>query len=163
LFAIYSFYLNKTQIKTEIFSCSPITKRVAQDSDTFAKFFGYDTAFEQNTDELSMKLFLNGKHTVSIVEGCSSVSIIILFLSFIIAFSGSFRDTLFFGIGGSVFIYITNLARIVMLTVLYQEYPQHGYFLHELFFPAVIYGMVFLLWVIWVKYFSHYNKLKTDE
>jgi len=163
LFGIYSFYLHKTQKKTGIFSCAPITKRVAQDSETFSKFIGLDVKVEQNVNELSMKFILNGNHVINIVEGCSSVSIIILFLAFIIAFKGSFKDTVLFGIAGTVFIYLTNLLRIILLAVLYQKYPEYGYFLHELFFPAVIYGMVFFLWVFWVKHFSHYNKLKTNE
>ena len=163
LFGIYSFYLNRTQKKTDPFSCSPITQRVARDSETFSRFLGLNARVEQNEEELSMKFILDGQHVVNIVEGCSSVSIIILFLAFIIAFKGGFRDTVLFGIAGIVFIYLTNLLRIILLTVLYKEYPEYGYFLHELFFPAIIYGMVFLLWIIWVKYFSHYNKLKINE
>ncbi len=163
LFGIYSYYLNKTQKKGDVFSCSPITQRVAHDSNTFARFMGLDSDIEQNKNELSIKFFLNGEHVVNIVEGCSSISIIILFLAFIIAFKGDLKDTVFFGFAGIVFIYLTNLLRIILLTVFYQKYPEYGYFLHELFFPAIIYGMVFLLWIIWVKYFSHYNKLKINE
>lgn len=145
-----------------MFSCAPITQTVARHASTVANIFGLDTFTEQNPDELSMKFYLNGKYTVKVVEGCSSISVIILFLAFIIAFKGDVKDTVFFGIAGSLFIYLTNLARIVILTVLIQKFPQYQYFLHELMFPAIIYGMVFLLWIIWVKFFSHHNKLKVN-
>ena len=160
LYGAYSVYLSNTQQKGDVFSCSPITQKVAQHAETMARFFGLDAEVRQNPDELSMMLLLNGQHIVNVVEGCSSVSIIILFLSFIIAFSGSFLNTLFFGIFGFIMIYLTNLARIVLLTVLYAKYPQYEYFLHSLLFPAIIYGMVFLLWIIWVKFFSYHNNPK---
>jgi len=160
LSGIYSFYLHKTQKKSGIFSCAPITKQVAEHTNTFSNFFGFDSRIEQNENELSIKFFLEDQHIVNIVEGCSSVSIIILFLSFIIAFSGSIKDTIFFGIFGIVTIYLINLLRILLLAILYQKYPQYKYILHSLFFPSIVYGYVFILWVIWVKYFSHYKELK---
>lgn len=160
LSGIYSFYLHKTQEKSDIFSCAPITKQVAEHTSIFSNFFGFDSYVEQNENELSMKFFLNDRHVVSIVEGCSSISIIILFLSFIIAFSGSTKDTIFFGIFGALTIYLINLLRILIFAVLLQKYPQYEYLLHNLIFPAIIYGYVFILWVIWVKYFSHYKELK---
>ena len=70
-----------------------------------SNLLGYDAYVEQNTDELSMKFMLNGKYVSRIIEGCNSVSIIILFLAFIIAFSGSLKDTIWFGIFGSLLIY----------------------------------------------------------
>ena len=160
LSGIYSIYLHKTQIKTDIFSCSPITKKVAEHTNSLSNFFGYNSRVEQNETELSMRYYLNDQHIVSIVEGCSSISIIILFLSFIIAFSGSIKNTIFFGMFGMVTIYLVNLFRILLLAILYQKYPQHEFLLHSLLFPLVVYGYIFLLWIIWVKYFSNYNDLK---
>ncbi|MEN8124477.1 MAG: exosortase family protein XrtF [Bacteroidota bacterium] len=160
LSGVYSIYLHKTQKKSGIFSCAPITRQVAEHTNTFSKFFGFNSSIEQNESELSIKFFLNDHHVINIVEGCSSISIIILFISFIIAFTGSIKDTIFFGVFGVVAIYLVNLLRILLLAILYQKYPQHEYLLHNLFFPAIVYGFVFFLWVIWVKYFSHYKELK---
>ncbi len=119
---------------------------------------GYDAFVEQNTNELSMKLYINNKFVSRIIEGCNSVSVIILFLAFIIAFSGSLRDTILFGAFGSVLIYIVNILRIIALSILYYRYPVYQEYLHNLVFPAIIYGLTFVLWVTWVKYFSHINK-----
>jgi exosortase family protein XrtF len=86
------------------------------------------------------------------------VSIIILFLAFIIAFSGSIKDTIWFGIFGSLLIYLVNLFRIIALSVLYYKFPEYQEILHNLVFPAIIYGLTFILWITWVKYFSIINK-----
>lgn len=163
LSGIYSIYLKQTQEKVVFFSCSPITKTVANHVQQTAKIMGYDAFVEQNSDELSMKLMLNGKYVSRIIEGCSSVSVIILFLSFIIAFSGSLKATILFGLFGSVLVYIVNILRIIALGVLYYRFPKYQDILHDLLFPAVIYGLTFVLWITWVKFYSNINKYEPTK
>jgi exosortase family protein XrtF len=119
---------------------------------------GYDAEIEQHSEELSIKFILNGEYVSRIIEGCNSFSIIILFLSFIIAFSGSLKSTILFGLFGSVLIYVVNVLRIIAISVLYNKFPEYQTILHDLLFPSIIYGLTFMLWVTWVKYFSKLNK-----
>ena len=158
LFGIYSLYLHKTQQKVDIFSCSPITKEVAHHVEKVSNLMGYEASVEQHADELSMKFILNGEYIARIIEGCNSISVIILFLAFIIAFSGPFKATILFGIFGSVLIYIVNILRIIALSVLYHRFPEYQEVLHDLLFPAIIYGLVFVLWVTWVTFYSNIRK-----
>ena len=158
LFGIYSFYLHRTQQKGDIFSCSPITKTAAKHVEKTANLLGYDAYVEQNNDELSMKFILNGQYVSRIIEGCNSFSIIILFLAFIIAFSGPLKATILFGLFGSVLIYIVNILRIIVLSILYHRFPEYQDVLHDLLFPAIIYGLTFILWITWVKFYSNINK-----
>ncbi len=118
---------------------------------------GFDFKSEQNTQELSFKLYINGNFVARIVEGCNSISIIVLFWAFIIAFAGSWRNTISFGLIGSLLIYILNILRIIFISIALDKYPQHSNFLHQILFPAIIYGFTFILWVIWVKYFAIKN------
>ena len=155
---MYSFYLHKTQQKGDVFSCSPLTKNVAIHVEKVANLMGYDAFVEQHTDELSMKLNVNDKYVSRIIEGCNSVSIIILFLAFIIAFSGPVKSTILFGIFGGVLIYIVNILRIIALSILYYRFPEYQKVLHDLLFPAVIYGLVFVLWITWVTFYSNIRK-----
>ena len=158
LFGIYSFYLHRTQQKEDIFSCSPLTREVAVHVEKVANLLGYHASVEQHTDELSMKLSINGKYVSRIIEGCNSLSIIILFLAFIIAFSGPVKSTILFGIFGSVLIYLVNILRIIGLSVMYYRFPEYQKVLHDLVFPAVIYGLVFVLWITWVTFYSNIRK-----
>ena len=158
MLGIYSTYLKQTQQRSPSFSCSPITRTVAKHTETIAKWLGYDTAVQQTNDELSMMLFVEDVYAVPIVEGCNSISIIILFLSFIIAFEGSLKATIFFGIFGTFAIYTINILRILALSKLMYVYPEYQTYLHDLFFPAIIYGTVFILWIIWVNKFSYLKK-----
>ncbi len=158
LSGIYSIYLKQTQETANLFSCSPITNTVANHVEKIANMLGYDAYVEQNLDELSIKFVLNGQYVSRIIEGCSSISIIILFLSFIIAFSGSIKATILFGLFGSILIYAVNILRIIALSVLYYQFPEHQSILHDLLFPAIIYGLTFILWITWVKFYSNINK-----
>lgn len=154
----YSYYLNKSQVTEGVFSCAPITKTVTDHSEFVAELFGYDVYTDQNYQELSMMFMVNEYYVVKIVEGCSSISIIVLFLAFIIAFQGRWYHTLWYAILGMVLIYIVNILRIVFLALAIYHYPEYQDVLHNIVFPGIIYGMVFLLWVVWVRNFSILNK-----
>ena len=158
LFGTYSFYLNKTQQKEGVFSCSPITKTVANQTKTLLSLFDYEVETLQHTDEMSMKVILNNTYVSRVIEGCNSISIIILFIAFIVAFRGGIKETIIFGVIGSIIIYGVNIVRISFLTAMIYEYQPYQDVLHNIVFPLIIYGTNFLLWIVWVHKFSNYKK-----
>ena len=160
LLGLYSIYLKQTQQKGDVFSCAPITKTVANHTQQLSEFLGYNTRIEDHEDELSIKFYVGNIYAARIVEGCNSISIIILFLAFIIAFSGGLKATIIFGAVGTFIIYSVNIVRVMILSMLMYKYPQYQEILHGLLFPAIIYGTVFLLWIIWVNKFSYLKKVK---
>jgi len=162
LVGFYSFYLKQTQQKGGVYSCAPITKTVAKHSEQLGLFLGYPIKVEQHESELTMKFYIGNSYAARVVEGCNAISVIILFITFIIAFSGSFKSTLIFGVIGTFIIYFMNIARILFLSLLMHKYPEYQYFLHSLLFPAIIYGTTFLLWIIWVRRYSYLKKRKNE-
>ncbi|WP_158838913.1 exosortase family protein XrtF [Polaribacter sp. L3A8] len=158
LVTIYNTYLHKSQQKIDTFQTASITTAVANQTVKVLTFFGYQVQAIQHDKEVSVKLIIENQYTARVIEGCNSISLIILFISFIIAFSGTFKATFLFAVFGSIFIYIVNVLRIAFLTVMIYKYPHKVGFLHDLVFPAIIYGTVFLLWVIWVNKFSNLKK-----
>lgn len=156
-FAIYSSYLKRTQ-NTDVFKCSPITELVANQSKMVLEWLGYQVKKVQHSEELSVFIALDGNFVGKIVEGCNSISLIILFVAFIIAFSGSLKPTLLYLFFGSLCIYTINIIRIVFLCIMLYKFPLQEYLLHKLVFPAIIYGVIFLLWVLWVNKFSNHKK-----
>lgn len=137
-----------------------ITNLVARQSQSLIETIGYNAKIAPHPNEASMKLIINNKFVARIIEGCNSISIIILFVSFIIAFAGKFKTTLFYLLFGCVTIYIVNLIRIVILTIGLYTYPWRREVLHMVIFPLIIYGFVFLLWMFWVNRFAN---LKTEN
>lgn len=148
----YNIYLelsDSTRFYPDLF-----THLVAVQSEALIEFFGFSAEITPHRSEASMKLFINDYFLVRIVEGCNSLSIIILFVSFVLAFFADVKRTLFFILAGSVIIYVMNIIRIAILTIGIYKYPQHGEFLHSIVFPLIIYGTVFILWLIWVRIFT---------
>ncbi|WP_295181906.1 exosortase family protein XrtF [uncultured Christiangramia sp.] len=136
-----------------------LTRLVAYQSGDVMHALGYDNVkVVMHYTGLSMKLMVEGYFLAGIVEGCNSASIIILFTSFILAFFGKTSTTLIYIFAGAALIYATNILRIVILSVSILEYPQYSGFMHTVFFPLAIYGMVFLLWLVWIRIFTKYKK-----
>jgi len=160
LFFLYSFYLAQFQIKTDPYTCAPITKSVAEQTKWLLNTVGYEAEIQQHPDEVSIMFMLNDYYISRVVEGCNSISVIILFISFIIAFSNGFIRTSIYVFGGSLLIYAVNIFRIAIINVSIYKFPDYQSFLHELLFPGIIYGTTFLLWFIWVRYCSKLQRWK---
>lgn len=134
-----------------------LTNTVAKQSQDLLETIGYEAVIQPHENELSVKLIIRNKYVARIVEGCNSVSIIVLFASFVIAFSGRFKVTFFYLLAGSTLIYAVNLSRIVILSIGLFHYPWRREILHNVIFPGIVYGMVFILWMVWVNRFSNIN------
>ncbi len=154
---IYNLYLEF--FRSPIYFPDYITHLVAKQSEILISSFGYNAQILPHQSELSMKLIVNEVYLARIVEGCNAISIIILFIAFVLSFFGRLKLTLLYLLAGSVIIYAMNIIRIGILAVGIYEYPQHTEFLHSIIFPLIIYGTVFLLWVIWVRIYSQKQKL----
>ena len=139
---------------SEVYYPDFVTHLVAQQSETVIDSFGYEALIEPHPDEASMKLYVNGKFLARVVEGCNAISVILLFIAFIIAFFDTWKATLVYILAGSVVIYGLNIFRIALLCIGIYEYPDQYHLLHGILFPLVIYGIVFLLWIFWVNRFS---------
>lgn len=154
----YKFYLQWST--GEKFYPDYLTHIVAQQSADLLHDLDYRAQVVPHPDEPSLKLIINEKYVARIIEGCNSVSVIILFISFIIAFSGDFKLTFLYILSGSVLIYIANLFRVVILAAGLYHYPWRKDILHTVIFPGIIYGMVCLLWVFWVNRFSNVKRIR---
>ena len=155
---IYSLYLN--QYHTQKNEVDVITHFVAKQTKNILVFFGPNCEIIKHELEPSYKIIYDSRYIARIVEGCNAVSVIILFAAFIFSFSNKFIATFLYVFFGSIVIFILNIFRIALLTVGLYNYPEYGTFLHDILFPLVIYGLVFVLWIIWVIKFSAYAKSK---
>lgn len=133
-----------------------ITTMVSYNTQWVLQLFNDQSFIEESATHPYMKLFFNDKYVARIVEGCNANSVIILFVSFVISFSGKLKTTFFFIFGGCLLIYVLNVLRIAALSALIFYFPKQEPFLHGVLFPLYIYGVVFILWLIWVRKFSRY-------
>ncbi|WP_340199906.1 exosortase family protein XrtF [Ascidiimonas sp. W6] len=143
---LYNYYLSHYNQEPD-----SITQLVAYQSEKLMDVINYESTTHILDGESFVRFLVRDKPIAVIVEGCNSISVIILFLSFVIAFKGSFLNTILFILGGSLLIYLVNLFRIVLLLIGFYEVPEYKDFLHAIIFPLIIYGIVFLMWMIWVS------------
>ena len=151
---LYKFYLNS-------FAANDVdgaTTIVSHNVERLMQLFNCDILIQKSVLHPYFEVWYNKKYTIRIVEGCNAVSVIILFVSFVVAFSGKFKTTLLFILTGTVLIYLLNVTRIAILTVLLFYFPEKEHILHGVLFPLIIYGLVFILWVFWVNKYSKYAK-----
>ncbi|MBY0486253.1 MAG: exosortase family protein XrtF [Flavobacteriaceae bacterium] len=153
---IYQSYLN--QFDEKKFEVDGFTQIVAEQSKVVLSVIDSQSYTLPNYKEPSVKLFYHGQWVARIIEGCNALSVIILFISFIIAFTGKFKQTFLFIVLGSLLIHVFNVLRIALLCMAIFHYPHYEHVLHGVIFPLFIYGIVFLLWVIWVNNYSSYAK-----
>lgn len=155
---VYQFYLNRFDEKA--LEVDSITEMVARQTKQTVQLFGYQSKNLPHETQNSIKLFVENKFVARVVEGCNAFSVIILFIAFVIAFKGTFKKTLLFILIGSVLIYVLNVIRIAVIAIALFHYPEHEHILHGVVFPLLIYGIVFLLWVVWVNKYSIYGQKK---
>lgn len=152
----YKIYLDTSDGK--VYYPDYVTNLVARQSKSLFNALDYRADIVNSEAEPSLKIILNEKFVARIVEGCNSVSILILFISFVIAFAERIKPTILFILAGSTLLYAVNLFRIVVLSIGLYYYPWRRDILHTVIFPMIIYGMVFLLWMLWINHFTISNK-----
>ncbi|TRX38798.1 exosortase family protein XrtF [Flavobacterium sp. ZT3R18] len=151
---LYHFFLDSY----ERGNVDAITRLVAQNADAVLSGFDKTVFIKEDSKEPFFTLYFHQKGLVRIVEGCNGISLIILFISFVVAFSGNLKNTLLFIFGGSLLIYVLNVLRIAILSVLIYCFPSQLHLLHAVLFPLIIYSVVFMLWIVWINKFSKYAK-----
>lgn len=153
---IYKMYLDQYHVaKNEVDS---FTEIVANQTEKLLSVFTESKASIPHDKEPSVKLFFKEKYVARIIEGCNAVSVMILYAAFIFAFSTEWKKTGLYIIFGIVLIHILNVIRIALLASSLFYYPQYEEILHGTIFPLFIYGVVFILWILWVTKFSGHAK-----
>jgi exosortase family protein XrtF len=86
-----------------------------------------------------------------VFEGCNGLNVMIVFAAFVIAFRGNTKPGMFFIAGGFLLLHLANLLRIILLYYTALNQPMFFYYFHKYFFTAVLYLVVFGLWVAWTR------------
>lgn len=152
LFA-YQFYLNSFK-ETGL---DPFSRMVAEQVRLFQNMWGFPTMLYDDIKGEQVWFQVKGNYVTRMVEGCNAISVMILFVSFIFAFYEGIK-TFIFVIAGLLILYIMNVLRIVGLNIVVSDYPNYSKMTHDYVFPAVIYGTVVLLWLVWIKCFALKNE-----
>jgi len=149
LVGLYSLYLGTWEGQTD-----PLTRFVGENVNRLFGLFHIDAATPPLETESGLKLIVNDKYVGRIVEGCTASSVIIMFVAFVLAFGKSLKKSLVFALVGSLLIFIVNIFRIAFLGYLLYAFPAWQDVAHRIVFPALIYGFVVMLWIVFIKKYN---------
>lgn len=158
---VYKMYLGQYDVEKNEVDC--FTEVVAHQTKQFMLLFTDAAQSIKHSEEPSLKILFKEKYVARVIEGCNAVSVMILFAAFVFAFSTQWKKTLLFIVFGVVLIHVLNVIRIALLSFALYYYPKYEELLHGTIFPLFIYGVVFILWILWVTKFSGYVKRTTTK
>lgn len=137
----------------------PFTKFCAELASKGFNIIGFESSTIHIPGENYMRLIVNGKVGSIVNEGCNAISILIIFVAFILAFYTTFKQTLLYIICSLLGLFLMNIFRIILLTYIFRFHDSIAKVSHDYLFPAIIYGSIIILWIVWIKFFVSKRKI----
>jgi exosortase family protein XrtF len=126
---------------------------------SFAEF--HLSALGQNTQDLSRwnhpykrHIALENSKVVTVGAPCDGVILYALFVCFIFAFPGPVRHKIWFMPAGIAILFWMNTLRVISLAWIAKVDESWLQFNHDYTFTVFVYSIEFLLWMLWVKFYS---------
>ncbi len=149
LLLLYQLYLNRFDGAV----IDPFSRWVAGQSNWFQNTCGFTSILQDGVGTEGIRFIVRGDYLTRMVEGCNAVSVMIMFVAFIFAFYKG-PKTIVFVILGLLALHVMNFVRIACFNMVISDFPQYGKMFHDYVFPAIIYGTVIVLWIVWIKFFA---------
>jgi exosortase family protein XrtF len=127
------------------------TLLITKQTSHILNLFGEKTQSQPKEGSPTVAIVKDARVALSVFEGCNSINVMIVFVSFLFAFKGNWKKLAWFLPLGLVLIYIANLLRIIALFYVAEYWRQYFYYIHKYMFTAVIYLIVFMLWWWWIE------------
>ena len=159
---LYQTYLEK--YKPLAFNVDPFSVLVSKQISFILNLIGIENTLVYFKKLHGIAIYIKQINTYPayINEGCNAISVMIIFVAFLLTFYANFIKTSLYIFFGLCFIHLTNLFRIVLLDIIFLYFPAYAKFSHDIIFPIIIYGAVVLLWIGWIFYTQPIN-LKSSE
>lgn len=97
---------------------------------------------------------IDGSNGVFIGTPCNGLELMALFSGFVLIFQGNWKNKLWYIPLGIIIIHLLNIARVLALAIIAKVAPETLDFNHKYTFTLILYSVVFLGWVVWVKKFA---------
>jgi exosortase/archaeosortase family protein len=105
------------------------------------------------TQDPNTMWFSNGGY-IAVNESCSGLKQFYQVIVLFVLFPGPWKHKLWFIPLGIFVMFITNLFRIISLSVILLWQPAHWHFSHDYILRPFFYVVLFSLWVWWVERFA---------
>ena len=141
-----------------------VTRVVTEQTSALLRAVGEDTITGDMAGRPIVMLMTGSVGTVlNVYEGCNGLNVMIVFVAFLAAFGGPPKRMMWFLPLGLLIIHGFNLLRIGLLYYVATDFERYFYFFHKYLFTAILYAVVFGLWVLWVTIVARKPPLATTE
>ncbi|WP_375577820.1 exosortase family protein XrtF [Marivirga tractuosa] len=141
----YGFYLDASKGEADF-----MTKWVTEQTACIIDVYEDKIATGPKDDLKSIYIFKDSQAILSVYEGCNGLNVMVIFVSFLIAYGKIGTRMLWFIPLGIVVIHLFNILRILLLFHVTISMPDFLYFSHKYLFTAFIYIAVFGMWALWI-------------
>lgn len=142
--------------------------RFFSDSSILTPIFNYLTWLLFQTSNFFLEYLLKGSYIIEdkawyfdnggyikIVDGCSGLKASLQFITIILLVRGPFKDKIWFIPAGILILFIANIVRIIGLDLIVYFKSSFYHFTHQYVFRPFFYGVIFVLWVVWIEKFKN--------
>jgi exosortase/archaeosortase family protein len=145
----YHFILQPSQIPDK-----QLTNIITSGTIKFINLYSPASFVYTYTRDLSVAsdfIFQNNKLIFIIADGCNGLSLIAIYLGFIILMPYPIKRKIIFGIGGVIILTIANIIRCTLLYWIFKKYPASFDFNHHYLFSILMYLLIFYGWILFTK------------
>lgn len=146
---LYGLYVTSFEPKPD-----PVTSIVSAHTATVLSAGGWNVSSIDQESRPTTWLVYKDRAVLSVYEGCNGINTVIIFAAFIVAFGPYTKKMIWFIPLGIIVIHSVNLGRISLLFYVSEYIPKYMYYMHKYFFTAILYMVIFMLWIGWVKHYS---------
>lgn len=125
-------------------------------SDGLIRVLGYDTW------TMHRIIGIGESAGIELVDGCTGISAIGLFVGFILAYPGDWKRRISYTFLGIGIIYLVNILRIVTLVITQEEWIEFFDFTHDYSTTTIFYIVIFIMWIFWVQFSDSSFEIKKE-
>ncbi|MEM7163238.1 MAG: archaeosortase/exosortase family protein [Bacteroidota bacterium] len=115
---------------------------------------GFDLIPEPPANELIRTIGIDGTTGVWVGDPCNGLEIMAIFSIFMLAIPGPIKHKIWFIPSGLLAIHLLNSIRVSALAYIVSIDYSYLDFNHDYVFKVIVFSLIFLLWMLWVKKFN---------
>lgn len=101
----------------------------------------------QDTSEI----YHNERSVLHIADLCNGLELIVLYIGFIVCMPSNFWRKVLYIICGAILLDFVNITRCIGLIYLREYFELYFDFAHKYLFKTTVYGVTFLLWMLYAR------------
>lgn len=134
---------------------------IVEISNFWLNSFGIPSYIDVESDHIMLLKDTGYNAGVWVGDNCNGFKLFSIFSIFLLAYPGSSWSKLWYIPLGIILIHLANIVRIMALFIISDHHPEWLDFNHLYTFTAFVYGVIFLLWIVWIKRYG--TKLNNES